>query len=255
MIRCEMQASYPVVIRDRYRWARRLFYFLLAVTLVLVLGALVPRPLFHAEPAEPTHRILLLSNPIHTDIAVPLDAAMRERFAFLKQAGMPLDAPGARYLVFGWGGREFYVATPTWSDLRPWPLFKGLTLDRSVMHVDVIGAVSDDHPAVSVLALDDAGLARLVETIRASFAEGEGGPMVLPGVAYGDHDRFFEANGYFTALLGCNTWTSKVLRSGGLATGWWNPVPASLRLSLWMHNEGPRAVAPPGYFPPAPSQR
>ena len=41
-----------------------------------VLGTLVPRPLFDpATGSEPPARhILVLSSPIHTDIAVPIDA-------------------------------------------------------------------------------------------------------------------------------------------------------------------------------------
>ena len=48
-----------------------------AVALIVVTaGTLIPRPLLPADraaaPAE-TRRILLLANPIHTDIAIPLD--------------------------------------------------------------------------------------------------------------------------------------------------------------------------------------
>ena len=43
----------------------------------VALGALVPRPLFGLEidDAPKSRRILVLSNPIHTDIAVPVNDA------------------------------------------------------------------------------------------------------------------------------------------------------------------------------------
>ena len=67
----------------------------------------------------------MLSNPIHTDIAIPLDdGSLAEVLASLIGTGIQAETPGARYLVFGWGGRAFYIATPTWSDLKPGPLFR-----------------------------------------------------------------------------------------------------------------------------------
>ena len=50
--------------------------------------------------------------------------------------------------------------------------------------------------------------------IRASFAESGGAPLHIAGAHYGETDAFFEANGSFNALLGCNTWTAAALRRG-----------------------------------------
>ncbi|MGO8586802.1 TIGR02117 family protein, partial [Rhizobium ruizarguesonis] len=54
---------------------------LLRIVFLLVLsaacGTFIPRPLIspvEASSAAVTHRILVLSGPIHTDIAIPLDA-------------------------------------------------------------------------------------------------------------------------------------------------------------------------------------
>lgn len=201
------------------------------------LGLLVPRPLLSPtrSTGEPTRRILLLNNPIHTDIAIPIDDAVRERFAFLRRSGLPIDAPGARYLVFGWGGREFYIETPTWSELKLRPLLKGLTLDRSVMHVDVSGALAEPHPEISGYDVGDRAFEQLLDYIRSSFEQAEA-PKAIPGAFYGDFDAFYPANGNFTAVLGCNTWTAAALRAAGLRTGWWNPLPASLAWSLDLHN-------------------
>lgn len=96
-----------------------------AVVLAAALGMLVPRPLWPAAAAgEGSRHILVLKNPIHTDIAVPLDDGVRRRFAFLADDGLPIDAPEARYIIFGWGGRAFYLETPTWSQLKAAPALK-----------------------------------------------------------------------------------------------------------------------------------
>ncbi len=204
-----------------------------AVLLVLALGVLVPRPLWPAaDGAGQGTRILVLAGPIHTDVALPLDAQTRDRFAFLLPA-LPLDHPGADWLVLGWGGRAFYLETPTWADLRPGPVLRALTLDASVLHADVAGPIPLDHPAVLPLDLSGPGRARLESAILASFARQDGAP--IPNETYNGRDRFFEATGRFNLLLGCNTWTASVLRAAGLRTGWWTPLPRTLLASLRLH--------------------
>lgn len=208
-----------------------------AVALAVALGALVPRPLWPAiAEGEGTRHILVLKNPIHTDIAVPLDDGVRRRFAFLADAGLPMDVPDARYIVFGWGGRAFYLETPTWSQLKAVPVLKALTLDASVMHVDVAGAIKDPHPDVAGFDIDEAHFVALLDYIAASFRQGPNGPMVVENSGYSTYDRFYEADGHFNALVGCNTWTAAGLRTAGLRTGWWNPIPVSLWWSLRLYD-------------------
>ncbi|TIW01591.1 MAG: DUF2459 domain-containing protein, partial [Mesorhizobium sp.] len=69
--------------------------------------------------------------------------------------GLPMDASDARYIVFGWGGRAFYLETPTWSQLKAAPVLKALTLDASVMHVDVAGTIKEPHPDVAGFDIDE----------------------------------------------------------------------------------------------------
>jgi uncharacterized protein (TIGR02117 family) len=216
--------------------ARRLAAIVGTVVALVVLGTLVPRPLFGtAESGEAQgRRILVLSSPIHTDIAVPAEALTGAEFGFLRDAGLPVDNPNARWVLFGWGGRSFYVATPELTDIRLGPLLKSLTLDSSVMHVAVTGAV--DEATVPSFPISDGGVKRLLAYIRASFAGRGGEPVPIPGTGYAESDTFFEAAGSFNALLGCNTWTAAALREAGLRTGWWNPLPATLVLSLELYN-------------------
>ncbi|MFK0692051.1 TIGR02117 family protein [Mesorhizobium sp. IMUNJ 23033] len=209
-----------------------------AVVLSAALGTLVPRPLWRAAAAAPagTRHILVLNNPIHTDIAIPVDDDVRQRFRFLADAGIPADAPEVRYIVFGWGGRAFYLETPTWSQLKAVPVLKALTLDAAVMHVDVAGAIVEPHPDVAGFDIGEERFSALLDFIAASFQQGPNGPVVVENAAYSRFDRFYEANGHFNALVGCNTWTAAALRTAGLRTGWWNPLPASLGLSMRFYN-------------------
>jgi uncharacterized protein (TIGR02117 family) len=212
-----------------------------AVLLAAALGALLPRPLWPSvASAEKPHRILVLNNAIHTDIAIPVDDEVRRRFGFLIDAGMPTDAPAVRYIVFGWGGRAFYLETPTWAQLKAVPVIKALTLDTSVMHVDIAGDILEPRPDVESFNIGADRFAALLDFIEASFQGGPGGPVLVENASYSRYDHFFEANGHFNALVGCNTWTAAALRTAGLRTGWWNPLPVSLSLSLRLYNrKGP----------------
>jgi uncharacterized protein (TIGR02117 family) len=73
--------------------------------------------------------------------------------------------------------------------------------------------------------------------VEQGFRQGQdGGPEKIEDAAYGEYDLFFEANGNFNALAGCNTWTAGALRAAGLQTGWWTPLPITLFYSLRLHN-------------------
>ncbi|MFN3321067.1 MAG: TIGR02117 family protein [Allorhizobium sp.] len=210
----------------------------IAVAALVSLGTLVPRPLTSPAVASvgSSSQILLLANPIHTDIALPLDDEVRAAFADLIPAGLPIDMPGVEYLIIGWGGRSFYIETPTWGDLRPLPVLKALTIDRSVLHASVAGPIDPSHPAVRPLDVTGEGRSRMIAAIRASFVRKNGEPVPIPGAAYGFDDAFFEAEGSFNAFVGCNTWTASMLRSAGVRTGWWTPLPQLLDLSIDLHH-------------------
>jgi uncharacterized protein (TIGR02117 family) len=218
---------------------RRLAFGLSMLVILVALGTLVPRqlnPRAEASLGGKTAEILLLANPIHTDIALPVDDEVRAAFADLVPGGLPLDMPGVDYLIIGWGGRSFYIETPTWGDIRPLPVFRALTVDRSVLHASVAGPIDLQHPSVRKLAITEEGRRRMIREIRGSFVREDGMPIAVPGAAYGLDDAFFEARGAFNALVGCNTWTAAMLRSAGIRTGWWTPTPQLLDLSLDLHH-------------------
>lgn len=201
----------------------------------LVAGTLVPRPLFsQSDGEEKSVEALVITNPIHTDIAISVTSETLQAFGFLSQSGLPLDAPGLRWIVLGWGGRAFYLETPTWGDLKLVPSLKALTIDRSVLHVALTGEIDRSLPNVKSIRISEAEFSRLFQSILDSFDPQA--PEAIEGAGYGTNDRFFEAKGYFNVLFSCNTWAAKVLRAAGLQTGWWNPLPQSLGLSLTMHN-------------------
>lgn len=239
------------------RIVRRLFGVLLIVATCIGLGTLVPRPFVKSLPAlakagngsqppKSARTVLVLSSDIHTDLALPASPELAARFSFMAADGLDPGQPGVAYIVAGWGGRSFYVETPSWSDLKPGPVFKALSLDRSVMHMGLAGAIDPAHPSVLTIDLDEVEFERLVQSVLASFTlNADGLPALVPGAQYGEYDRFYEAEGWFNALVGCNAWTAGMLRQAGLTTGWWTPMPGLLSASLRLHNPSNRFVYEP----------
>ena len=104
------------------------------------------------------------------------------------------------------------------------------------MQVGVAGASDEAQAPIRGFNLTDAEFERLLAFIEGSFQTGPDGPVWIADSAYGELDGFFEAKGHFTAVLGCNTWAAQALREAGLRTGWWNPLPQTLGMSLDLYN-------------------
>jgi uncharacterized protein (TIGR02117 family) len=208
-----------------------------AFAVAVLIGTFVPRPLFAVANSDSTDvTIYLIASAIHTDIIIPADEDSRAEFAFLGK-GLPLTNPNVKWLMFGWGGRSFYIETPTWSDLKAAPVFRALTLDAAVMHVEALGDINVESPVLKKVEISTQALAALKREVASSFKLDIGGnALLIAGSAYGAYDQFYEAKGKFNALLGCNTWTARLLRTAGVRTGLWNPFPQTLRFSLNLYN-------------------
>lgn len=204
--------------------------------LLVALGTIIPHPFVWHDDGAKDRRIIVLTNTIHTDIAVPADPETLGALSFLIGTGPPVTHPDARWLLIGWGGRSFYMVTPTLADIKPGPAFRALTLDSAVMHVEVLSHIDTTHPAVVEIAVSDAAYANLLTEIAGSFTRKDGSIQPIDGYSFGNEDKFYEANGSFNAFLGCNIWTARMLRGAGVSTGLWNPLPVLLTASLRLFN-------------------
>ena len=94
------------------RFFKCLGYFLALVIILVVAGCLIPRPFFQNNlVGDKSVEILVISNPIHTDIAIQATPETLAEFSFLADSGMPLDNPNMQWIMLGWGGRAFYLET------------------------------------------------------------------------------------------------------------------------------------------------
>ncbi|MBJ6725257.1 DUF2459 domain-containing protein [Geomesophilobacter sediminis] len=121
-----------------------------------------------------------------------------------------------RYYEFGWGEAEFYQA----QKVTPSIFLKAVFWrNPSVMHVvSVPGRPEQFFTGADVVALtlSETGLRHLKENLRASFKfDRVGLPHALKKGLYGE-SRFFQAEGQYVITDTCNTWTAKMLDSGGV---------------------------------------
>ena len=193
-------------------------------------GALVPggdavRP---GGPGAVT--VGLLPGPIHYDFLFPATPEVRARFAFARGAGVPVDHPGAEWLVVGWGAEAFYTTVGTWADLNARAVGRAILGDRAVLRVAMAGPVPPG--AAQWIALEDAQFAALLGDVAGKVAPGAA-PLLSQ-----DNAAFFPAKGPFHLLRTCNVRVGERLRAVGIPFGRWTPTPQAVRLSLWRFGAG-----------------
>ncbi|KMW58311.1 hypothetical protein AIOL_003283 [Candidatus Rhodobacter oscarellae] len=200
-----------------------------AYLMAAVLGALVPGP-SDEQPDGGAVQVLFLAGPIHYDILLPATAQTREALGFAEPAGVPITHPAVEWVLVGWGAERFYTTTGTYLDVNAGAIWRGVTGDRAVLRLDVLGALPQDH-GLSGIVLSSAEYSALVARIAAESDTS----AALDHPGFTETDAFFAARGPFHLFRTCNVWVGEVLRASGARFGAWTPTPYSVRLSLWWH--------------------
>lgn len=187
--------------------------FLMVCLAASVSGALagcqVPRIQAYRAPANPAVTIYVTAAGWHTGIVLPARRLNASWNRLLR------GFPGARYLLFGWGQREYYMARhPTVADalraLFPGPAVLLVTpLERPPPDA-LIGV------KVFPVGLTTAGWDRLQAYVRAAFSRSADGEPRRVGSGLARGSVFYAATGSYSANDTCNTWVAKALHAGGL---------------------------------------
>lgn len=136
----------------------------------------------------------------------------------MRATDLPDPTRAGRWLIFGWGERDFYLNTPHWSDVRAGTVLRAATgSDRVLMHVDHLGRLWNG-PDLRPVRVTPAQYRALAAAIAADFAPG----AAIRG--YGADDVFYPARGHYSLTHTCNEWTGAKLRSIGVRVGIWTPA-------------------------------
>ncbi len=185
-------------------------YFLTAVILSLI--STKPQKLDCVK----TENIFISSNGIHLDIIVPKKNLGENFIADLQVQD------GVKYISFGWGDKEFYINTATWSDLTFSTAFKALFLNsETAMHV-----IFYKRPFVKWKKIDlcKVQVEKLNSFIENTFKKNKDKKFIrieVPG--YSENDYFFEARGSFSFYRTCNVWVNEALKKAEVKTSIWSP--------------------------------
>lgn len=217
----------PLFLRFLRRFAVAITAFLAIYFTAALAGAVIPGRITQRD-GPPGIRVALIAGPIHYDFLLPATDETRAAFGFARADGVPVDHPGAEWILAGWGSRAFYTATGSYLDLGPGTVMKAATGDEGVLRVDVLGPIAED--GLLWITLGEAGYAALLDFIRSART----GPRV-PETGFTPTDAFFEAGAGFHLFRTCNTWIGEALLHAGHPAGRWTPTTWSLRWSVLLH--------------------
>lgn len=176
------------------------------------------------QSEKDTIEIYILTNGIHTDLVLPFKNEYKDWSRSVNPTGTKSGDTSANYVGFGWGDKQFYLETPTWSDLKFTTAFNALFyLSSSAMHVTFYDKLKET-PSCKRICISKESYFKLVNYIDKSFdADSLGNYTQIKGASYWNNDSFYEAKGTFSFLFTCNTWANKGLKTANLKACLWTP--------------------------------
>ncbi|MDO1509847.1 MULTISPECIES: TIGR02117 family protein [unclassified Neisseria] len=181
-----------------------------------------------ARKDDGTITLYLLSNGVHTDIAMPLYHEVFD-WTTVVHPSHARQAGSVGYVGLGWGDREFYLDTPTWKDLKVSTALKAATgLGRTAIHATFYPLLEENENSIRIQVSPEE-YRKLVHSILPAFKRQNNHAVpVSSRYGYGDYDVFYEANGRYSLLTTCNTWTNRHLKNSGVKAVVWTPFAGSL---------------------------
>ena len=126
------------------------------------------------------------------------------------------------YISFGWGDENFYINTPTWSDLTFNNAFQAMFLkSTTLMHVTRYEQKRNDWVEIRI---NENELQKLNNYILGTFKKDEyGNKIILENKGYSAIDDFYKAKGSYSCFKTCNTWINTGFKESGLKSCYWTP--------------------------------
>ncbi|MBA3664118.1 MAG: TIGR02117 family protein [Bacteroidetes bacterium] len=178
-------------------------------------------------------KIYIVSNGVHTDIVVPVKNKNRDWTKLFPPESFDVKDSIYNYMAFGWGDKGFYLDTPTWGDLTFSTAFKAaFGIGSTAMHVRYLKLPNIIPDKTVALIIDEKSYNELIQLIEKSFEKTNDAVIKIDHPGYNDHDRFYEANGTYSAFKTCNVWTNTCLKTIGVKVSVWSPFSKGLINSL-----------------------
>lgn len=171
-------------------------------------------------------KIYILHNQMHSDILFNLEELSDSTSSqWIKELPLVIGKKG--YIAFGWGDKETYLNTPTWSEIKASTSLKALFINTpSLMHVNYYPTINY-FPEIKAVALSETQKETLKKTIFKSFNFKE---KSFRG--YGVNDVFYSSPYQYNLINTCNTWTGDTLRAANISVSYWTPFSYNVVHSL-----------------------
>jgi uncharacterized protein (TIGR02117 family) len=214
---------------------RYLFCPILLTSTLLGIGYITPRRWENFSPSNcrsQPFKIYVAGEMLHVNLVLPV-----QNQAFNWNQFLPLEKIGRdaqqnyRYLKFGWGDREFYMNTPSWSDVKISNILRSLFMpgNSTAMHVQGYDSLPhEENVELKCVAVDRQNYLRLVNFLKASFQRDQQGNPIRIQDAYGDASGFYEATGHYSILRTCNTWAADGLDAANINTPLWSGLASAV---------------------------
>lgn len=174
--------------------------------------------------------IYIYTNGVHTDIVMPVRNDMQDWSTKIPFANTKSKKTDYNYIGVGWGDKGFYLDTPTWADLKFSTAFKAaFWLGESAMHCTYYKSMkeADDCKIIMISRSQYKALAKFVED---KFDKDQNGNFILipTNAVYSDNDAFYDAQGKYSFLYTCNTWSNDALKAAGQKAAFWTPTDSGI---------------------------
>ncbi|WP_443945430.1 TIGR02117 family protein [Pedobacter sp. AW1-32] len=167
--------------------------------------------------------IYIMTNGVHTDIAVPVANELIDWRKEIKFADTKSADTNSTFLAMGWGDRKFYLETPEFSDLKFSTAVNAVFgLGKSAVHTTYYTTVKEDKQCKKI-RISKVQYQKLVTYLSNSFERTAEGHIknIATTLNYDNSDAFYEGVGSYSMFKTCNTWANSALKYAGLKACYW----------------------------------
>jgi hypothetical protein len=153
--------------------------------------------------------IYVVARGWHTDIGLPVNETIGPL------AALESDFPGVRFMVFGFGERQFYLARDGGSG----EMLTALLPSKSAILMTALRAAPTEAFAdqtVVTLHLSRSGVEQIAMRLWTDLEKASDGSLLRLADGPYAGSAFYASGETYDAFHTCNTWTALVLRDGGL---------------------------------------
>jgi len=131
-----------------------------------------------------------------------------------------LETKTRGYISFGWGDKETYIHTPTWSDLKMTTALKALFINTpSLMHINYYDNINGGGDNIKKIRVTKSQYRYIEDSILKSF----GSNPILLHKGYWGNDLFYYSPYKYNLIHTCNTWSGNILRESNITMSYWTP--------------------------------